>query len=107
MRSVPGAVLLLSLWERLGEGPDLSVVLSSPFGRGWVRVRSIVTGLPRGAHVSIASFRVCRKISLCGSLCHLCVSVVNLFSSIFTTETQSITEFAQRKKLFPTDSFAG
>src|SRR5438128_12431538 len=106
MRSVPGAVLLLSLWERLGEGPDLSVVLSSPFGRGWVRVRSIVTGLPRGAHVSIASFRVCRKISLCGSLCHLCVSVVNLFSSIFITETQSIIEFVRIRMLFTSYFFA-
>jgi len=47
--------------------------------------------------ISVARFGVCRKISLCGSLCHLCASVVDLFSSNFTTETQSITEFAQRK----------
>src|SRR3989442_14267782 len=37
-----------------------------------------------------------KEKGLCGSLCHLCASVVNLFSSSFTTETQSITEFAQR-----------
>src|SRR5205823_10626555 len=43
--------------------------------------------------ISVARFGVCRKISLCGPLCHLCASVVNLFSSNFTTETQSITEF--------------
>jgi len=40
-----------------------------------------------------------KEKGLCGSLCHLCASVVNLFSSNFTTETQSITEFAQRNTL--------
>ena len=37
-----------------------------------------------------------KEKGLCGSLCHLCTSVVNLFSSDFTTETQSITEFAEK-----------
>ena len=59
--------------------------------------------------ISVARFGVCRKISLCGSLCHLCASVVDLFSSNFTTETQRhrASQSLHREKLFPTDSFAG
>src|ERR1700687_2634641 len=52
---------------------------------------------------SITQQRVSRGVptlgsetSLCGSLCDLCGSVVNVFRSNLTTETQSITEFAQR-----------
>ena len=40
------------------------------------------------------------KTSLCGSLCDLRASVVNVCRSNFTTETQSITEFAQRDFFF-------
>src|SRR5438552_5456007 len=35
-----------------------------------------------------------------GSLCKLRASVVNVFPGNFTTETQSITEFAQRNSFF-------
>src|SRR5438105_169974 len=44
--------------------------------------------------------RVCRRIRLCGPLCDLCASVVSVFLNNSTTETQRITEFAQRN-LFP------
>ena len=40
------------------EGPDLSVVLSSPFGRGRVRVRSIATGLDPLSHWKRVRVRV-------------------------------------------------
>ena len=35
-----------------------------------------------------------------GSLCKLRASVVNVFPGNFTTETQSITEFAERNSFF-------
>ena len=40
--------------------------------------------------------RVALVDPLCGSLCDLCVSVVNVLPRDFTTETQRTTEIAQR-----------
>ena len=37
------------------------------------------------------------KSPLCGSLCRLCASVVNIFVRTFTTQTQRNSEFAQRR----------
>gem|GEM_PF-4334480 len=63
--------------------------------RGWLLYRQIPTAYAVGYRTS-ARFGVCRKIHLCGSLCDLRASVVNVFISNFTTETRRSTEFAQR-----------
>ena len=48
----------------------------------------------------LAVFRSLSEKVLRGSLCKLRASVVNVFPGNFTTETQSITEFAQRNSFF-------
>src|SRR5438309_6054162 len=59
----------------------------------------------------LAVFRSLSEKVLRGALCKLRASVVNAFPGNFTTETQSITEFAQRNSFFrqtpkrATDSF--
>jgi hypothetical protein len=58
--------------------------------------RSVVSGFAGSADILSAMSRT----SLRGSLCSLCASVVNVFPSSSTTETQSITEASQRALSF-------
>jgi len=55
----------------------------------------------------LAVFRSLSEKVLRGSLCKLRASVVNVFPGNFTTETQSITEFAQRNSFFRQTPEAG
>lgn len=64
----------------------------------WGDVEQVVgcgrSGETTGLHLQRElAYGGCRKNHLCGSLCSLCASVVNLVMNNFTTETQRTTEF--------------
>src|SRR5207253_5799739 len=64
----------------------------------WSPVRSCTK--EQGGVPFTPGFRSLSEKVLRGSLCKLRASVVNVFPGNFTTETRSITEFAQRNSFF-------